>query len=125
MATKKTTKKTTKQQTKQYCCVSHVERLNNPALQLSPTARCIPYTSLSSVEEVNSQGRIVRTSKEVIASNKDNFRHFRVADFSIENLSASGALDKMNRVQFKQSSSQVVSNLESQLSNIEQSFNNN
>ena len=118
-------KNTIKQVTKQYCCVSHVERLNNPVLQVSPTARCIPYTSLSSVEEVNSHGRIVRTSKEVIASNKEYLRRFRVSDFSIENLSASGALDKMNRVQFKQSPSQVVSNLESQFSNIEQSFNNN
>ena len=78
---------------KKFTCVSHIERMLD--IEKGKHARChkVPQdTVYKSKKVINNDGRVVTEIEKVVCDPRENFEGYKVSDFSIEMLQATGAI---------------------------------
>ena len=80
-----------------FTCISHVERMNNPKLkQTIKKDLCVDKVHVYAEEKfVGPDGRILTRNVEKTIDPAENMKKFKVSDFSIENLTAAGAVNNL------------------------------
>lgn len=82
-----------------YKVISNVERMNNPKLHKGVKACLCRATQRQVVDEVvEKNGRMIRQSVIKEVDPRVNFEGYKVSDFTIENLQASGAIANLKVV---------------------------
>lgn len=82
-----------------YKVISNVERMNNPKLHKGAKKCLCSITQRQVVDEVvEKNGRMIRQSTIKEVDPRVNFEGYKVSDFTIENLQASGAIANLKVV---------------------------
>lgn len=85
---------------KKFKCVSHVERLNNPLKQHKGCkSDLVESISTTVTETVVVDDRVCNLTKVKTVDPREFMNKFKVTDFTIENLQASGAIVNLKEVQ--------------------------
>lgn len=77
----------------EYKVISHAERMNNKSLKKEcPVSKAVPTKKLVEEKKVDESGRVVKVLKGKLVDPTEKFAGFKVTDFCIENLEATGAI---------------------------------
>ena len=84
---------------KEYKCISHIERMQNAELSKCSVVKQVVEPRLVSVDEKKLvDGHVCAVSTRVTKDPRDYVKKFKVSDFSIENLTAAGAVNNLKVV---------------------------
>lgn len=84
---------------KKFKCVSHVERLNDGTFRKGCKSDLVESSTFSVTETVVVDGRVCNVTKQKTVDPREFVNKFKVSDFTIENLQASGAIASLKEVQ--------------------------
>lgn len=84
---------------KTFKCCSHAERLNNPKFKVKCVSDLVESFNVNVTENTLVNDRVVPVSKVKKINPIEVMNKFKVSDFSIENLQASGAIANLKEVQ--------------------------
>lgn len=103
-------------------CVSHIERMLNKELQKSKSSRKITpdYVDVYSPVQEKINGRVMNVMKKKRVDPRDKVKGLTVDDFSIENLTAAGAVNNLKVCKIGNTSLNDVDNAISVISTIEE-----
>lgn len=81
----------------EFKCLSHVERMKNPKVHTAIVKDLCPTTVDVYVEEkfVDDNGRICVKNVRKSIDPREKFEKYKVSDFTIENLTAAGAVSNL------------------------------
>lgn len=101
---------------KNFKCVSHIERMLDE--EKCKHARCIdvPIDTVYKVNKVVKDGRVVSDLERTTVDPRDNFKGYKVSDFSIEMLQATGAIANVKPITLDGGS---ISNVDSLVSTLD------
>ena len=80
---------------KKYKPISRYERLNNPAFIHQFNIDNIEHYVLRSVQSVDEETNRIITENKFVKRSDDDLAQFKVSDFYLDNLKASGAIDNL------------------------------
>lgn len=98
-------------------CISHAERMNNCNLHYNYDECLTADSEIYKRTNVEKYGRVVNELVSTTVDPRDNFKGFKVSDFSIENMQALGT--DMHFVQLEGSSMSSVDNAVAVLDSLE------
>ena len=102
-----------------YKVISHVERMKNKALHKEcPVTEVTEVATMVQEQEVQN-GRVVKVLKSKLVDPKAKFEKFKVSDFCIENLQASGAIANLKNCTLEGSIDASISNAANVLESLE------
>ena len=102
---------------KKFTCISHIERMLD--VEKGKHTRChkVPEDTVYKSKKVIKDGRVVTEVEKVVCDPRDNFEGYKVSDFSIEMLQATGAIVNLKPVSLDGGSmamtDAIVANLDS------------
>lgn len=103
---------------KDFKCVSHIERMADDSLQVKVPVmenKCDEY--YVSEDEVDLRtNRIVKTLKLKKVISSENFKNYKVSDFCLENLQASGAIANLKNCKLEGS---TIASIDSAVAGLE------
>lgn len=84
---------------KKFKCVSHVERLENECLHKNCKSDLVKPISTTVTETAVVNDRVCNLTKIKVVDPREFMNQYKVTDFTIENLNASGAIANLKEVQ--------------------------
>lgn len=103
----------------EYKVISHVERMQNKSLKTEcPAMEAKPVKKMVEEKKVEA-GRITKVLKSKLVDPKEKFEKYKVSDFCIENLEASGAIANLKNCMLEGSAVESITKATSVLESLE------
>lgn len=84
---------------KKFKCVSHIERMENDCLHKKCKSDLVESFTTTVTETAVVNDRVCNLSKTKVLDPREFMNQYKVTDFTIENLQASGAIANLKEVQ--------------------------